>query len=217
MQPPWLSALKPRPISSTRSSARTSFDISEQVSDRLVQIEPGNSALQPGLAKSWTVSSDGLQYTFKLRHEVKWQSNEIFTPTRPMNADDVVFSFKRMSDQSDPFYKTAGGNFPEFIDLLEPNLVSITRAGDDTVIVTLKSPDAALLPALSIPALLDPFSRVCGTSGEARQARAAGHKAYRYWAVQFRPLRERRAGALSCIRGFLGQIRWAAGSRRQGR
>ena len=132
----------------------TSFDISEQVSDRLVQIEPGGSALEPALAGSWTTSSDGLNYTFKLRHGVTWQSNKSFAPTRQMNADDVVFSFRRMFDQSDPFYKSAGGNFPEFTDLLAPILASVTRAGDDTVTFTLKSPDSALVPALSIP----PFS-----------------------------------------------------------
>ena len=38
----------------------TNFDVSEQVSDRLVEIEPGGSSLRPALAESWTVSPDGL-------------------------------------------------------------------------------------------------------------------------------------------------------------
>jgi ABC-type transport system substrate-binding protein len=64
----------------------------------------GGSDLVPGLAQSWTISEDGLTYTFKLRHGVKFQSNADFKPTRDFNADDVVFSFRRMFDKSDPFY-----------------------------------------------------------------------------------------------------------------
>ena len=92
----------------------TSFDVSEQVADRLVEMEPGGSAIVPSLAESWQISSDGLTYTFKLRSGVRFQSNGRFTPTRELNADDVVFSFRRMFDQSNPFYKLAGGNFPEY-------------------------------------------------------------------------------------------------------
>ena len=73
--------------------------MTEQTSDRLIEMETGGSALVPALAESWTVSGDGLTYTFKLRHGVKWQSNAAFKPTRDFNADDVVFSFQRMMDK----------------------------------------------------------------------------------------------------------------------
>jgi dipeptide transport system substrate-binding protein len=132
----------------------TSFDVSEQVSDRLVEMRSGGSELVPALARSWTISPDGLNYTFKLRHGVKFQSNTHFTPSRDMNADDVVFSFRRMFDKSNPFYKSANGNFPEFLDLLAPSLQAVERIDDDTVRFRLKSPLAPLLATLSIP----PFS-----------------------------------------------------------
>jgi dipeptide transport system substrate-binding protein len=132
----------------------TSFDVSEQVSDRLVEMRSGGSELVPALARSWTISPDGLSYTFKLRHGVKFQSNARFTPSREMNADDVVFSFRRMFDTSNPFYKSANGNFPEYLDLLAPSLQAIERVDDDSVRFRLKSPLAPLLATLSIP----PFS-----------------------------------------------------------
>ena len=136
------------------STANTSFDVSEQVADRLVEMKIGGSELIPGLAESWTISPDGLTYTFKLRHGVKFQSNASFKPTRDMNADDVVFSFQRMFDKSSPFYKSANGNFPEFVDLIAPNLELIQKSDDYTVVFKLKGPLAPLLPSLS----MQPFS-----------------------------------------------------------
>ena len=51
--------------------------------------------IEPGLAESWEISDDGLEYTFKLRPGVKFQTTDFFTPTRDLNADDVIFSFER--------------------------------------------------------------------------------------------------------------------------
>jgi peptide/nickel transport system substrate-binding protein len=45
---------------------------------------------RPSLAKSWTISPDGLIYTFKLQENVKWHDGKPFT------ADDVVFTTKEM-------------------------------------------------------------------------------------------------------------------------
>lgn len=45
-----------------------------------------NIHAQPQLAQSWTVSEDGLTYTFRLKPNVKWHDGHDFT------ADDVVFS-----------------------------------------------------------------------------------------------------------------------------
>jgi peptide/nickel transport system substrate-binding protein len=46
----------------------------------------------PDLAKSWTVSPDGLEYIFVLRENVLWQDGVPFT------ADDVVFTVNTMGD-----------------------------------------------------------------------------------------------------------------------
>lgn len=45
--------------------------------------------LIPGLAKSWSVSADGLTYTFKLR-------NAMWSDGRAITAEDFVYSFKRI-------------------------------------------------------------------------------------------------------------------------
>lgn len=46
----------------------------------------------PGAAESWTVSDDGLVWTFKLRQGALWSDGV------PVTADDFVFSFRRQMD-----------------------------------------------------------------------------------------------------------------------
>ena len=46
----------------------------------------------PGLASSWTVSPDGLRYTFFLRAGLQWSDGAALT------AEDVVFSLRRLMD-----------------------------------------------------------------------------------------------------------------------
>ena len=43
---------------------------------------------EPQLATSWSISSDGLQYTFHLRHGVKWHDGQDFTSA------DVAYSIE---------------------------------------------------------------------------------------------------------------------------
>lgn len=44
----------------------------------------------PGVAESWTVSEDGLVYTFTLRKDAKWSNGD------PMTAQDFAYAWKRM-------------------------------------------------------------------------------------------------------------------------
>jgi dipeptide transport system substrate-binding protein len=155
----------PDALNAQLSTANTSFDVTEQIADRLVEMKIGSSELVPGLAESWTISPDGLTYTFKLRHGVKFQSNANFQPTRDLNADDVVFSFERMFDKSNPFYKSANGAFVEFANLIEPALQSVDKVDDYTVAFKLKTPLAPLLSTLT----MQPFSIVSAEYATASQ------------------------------------------------
>ncbi|HEX5698814.1 MAG TPA: ABC transporter substrate-binding protein, partial [Rhodoferax sp.] len=92
----------------------TSFDATEQIYDNLVDFERGGTKVVPGLAESWTVSKDGLEYVFKLRKGVKWQSNKNFKPSRDMNADDILFMFERQWKENDPYFKVTSSNHAYF-------------------------------------------------------------------------------------------------------
>ncbi|MGA1599988.1 MAG: ABC transporter substrate-binding protein, partial [bacterium] len=74
-------------------TAGTTFDASSrQIFNRLVEFDRGTTKIVPALAESWSVTPDGLEYTFTLRRGVKFHSTKEFTPTRDFNADDVLFS-----------------------------------------------------------------------------------------------------------------------------
>jgi dipeptide transport system substrate-binding protein len=67
------------------------LDVNIASYEGLVKFKLGSTGdILPALAESWEQSADGLTYTFKLRHGVKWQTTDYFTPTREFNADDVI-------------------------------------------------------------------------------------------------------------------------------
>jgi peptide/nickel transport system substrate-binding protein len=66
-----------------------SFMICDNVLEALVEYKDESTALDPGLAESWTIAPDGKTYTFKLRKGVKFHDGT------PFNANAVVFSLGR--------------------------------------------------------------------------------------------------------------------------
>jgi dipeptide transport system substrate-binding protein len=129
----------------------TSFDVTEQIYDNLVNFERGGTKVVPALAESWTISKDGLEYTFHLRKGVKWQSNKSFAPSRDFNADDVVFMFERQWKENDPYFKVTSSNHSYFGDMGMPALLkSVAKVDDYTVKVTLNNPEAPFLANLAM-------------------------------------------------------------------
>ena len=134
-------------------TAGTTFDASSKtVYNRLTEFERGSTTVVPGLAESWSVSSDGLVYTFKLRHGVKFQTTDFFTPTRDFNADDVLFTFDRQGNKANPFYSYAGDvTWGYYNDMSMPTLVkSFEKVDDYTVKLTLSEPNAPMLANLAM-------------------------------------------------------------------
>ena len=129
----------------------TSFDVTEQIYDNLVHFERGGTKVEPSLAESWTISKDGLEYTFKLRKGVKFQSNKNFKPSRDFNADDVLFMFERQWKENDPFFKVTSPNHAYFGDMGMPKLLkSVDKVDEYTVKITLNAPEAPFLANLAM-------------------------------------------------------------------
>ena len=130
----------------------TTMDASSQaVYNRLVEFVKGTTQVGPGLAESWDVSPDGLEYTFHLRKGVKFQATAYFTPTRDFNADDVIFTFERQWKKDNAFFNYAGGNWEYFTGMSMPDLLkSITKVDESTVKFTLTRPEAPMIANLAM-------------------------------------------------------------------
>ncbi len=120
--------------------------LAAQLYDRLLDVDPYTYRLMPELAESWEVLDNGATYRFHLRTGVQFQETPWFSPTRDLNADDVVFSFQRIFDRHNPWHDVNGGNYPYFDSLQFADSVSSVRKLDDrTVEFKLKNPDASFL------------------------------------------------------------------------
>ncbi|WP_392559933.1 ABC transporter substrate-binding protein [Orbus mooreae] len=134
----------------------TTFDASSAtIYNRLVEFKLGTTELQPSLAQRWDISDDGKTYTFYLRPNVQFHHNKQFTPTRNLNADDVIFSFMRQQDSLHPFYYTSKIGYPLYHtyfvagdnDLIE----KIEKVDDLTVRFQLSAPRSSFLSLLTLP------------------------------------------------------------------
>ena len=141
----------PENFTPAMNTTGTSLDAARPVFDQLVEFERGTIDLKPGLAESWTVSPDGKTITFKLRKGVKFGATRDFKPTRDFDADDVLFSFDRQSNDKNPYNKVSGGKFDYWSDMDMPTLVkSIAKTDDYTVVMTLNMPNVAILANLAM-------------------------------------------------------------------
>ena len=129
----------------------TSFDANSQIYSRIVEFERGGTKVVPGLAERWTISPDGLVYTFYLRKGVKWHSNANFKPSRDMNADDMIFAINRQWKEDTPYFKVTSTNHSYFNDMGMPNLLkSVDKVDQMTVKITLNKPEAPFLSDLAM-------------------------------------------------------------------
>ncbi len=120
--------------------------LAAQLYDRLLDVDPYTYRLMPELAQRWEVLDNGSTYRFYLRRDVPFQRTAWFSPTRNMNADDVIFSFQRMLDEKHPYHDVNGGEYPYFDSLqFADSVQSIRKLGEYSVEIRLNSPDASFL------------------------------------------------------------------------
>ena len=109
------------------------FNILTDLYEGLVTLS-ADGLLEPGVAKSWSVSEDGLTYTFALREDALWSNGERVT------ADHFVTSYRRV---------TAPTSTSAYAFLLDP-VREFVAIDDSTLKIQLIEPAPHLLAVLSM-------------------------------------------------------------------
>jgi dipeptide transport system substrate-binding protein len=108
------------------------------------------------------VTPVGKAYTFHMRKGVRFHTTPWFTPTREMNADDVVWSLQRMNDPKHPAHNAPHG-FPYWAGMGMVGLIqSITKLDPMTVRIELTHSDAAFAADMAMSALAAVYSAEYG-------------------------------------------------------
>jgi len=110
------------------------------VFDTLVRFKPDSTQVEPSLAESWTVSGDGLVWTFKLRKGIKFHDGT------PFNAEAVKFNIDRQLDPKHPYHI---GTFA-YVEVALPNVKSVDVVNDSTVRFTLSQPYAPFITNMAM-------------------------------------------------------------------
>ncbi|MEA4911673.1 MAG: peptide ABC transporter substrate-binding protein [Oscillospiraceae bacterium] len=140
-------ASEPPEMNSITMTDTVSFSVLRHIIENLTMLD-ANDEVVPGVATDWTVSEDGLTYTFNLRQGMKWSNGEEVT------ANDFVFAWTKLldpataSEYSYMGYVFANGQaFNEGKATIDQ--VGFKATDDYTLEVTLESPKGYFLSLMS--------------------------------------------------------------------
>lgn len=125
---------EPRTLSPDPAADTGGYGPSSNIYSHLVTMDWGVVAGTPAygdLAESWSISDDGLVYTFNLHDGVTWHDGE------PLTSADVEFTFERIMELNYPY--------AAFLQ----NVASIDTPDDLTVVITLNEVDMAFVPMMA--------------------------------------------------------------------
>ncbi|MGB5337068.1 MAG: peptide ABC transporter substrate-binding protein [Woeseiaceae bacterium] len=152
------------------------FNILTDIYEGLVA-ESANGQIVPGVAKSWSVSDDGLVYTFSLRDSARWSNGEALT------SDDFVRAFRRVAD---PATASVYGFLLEpilnFVDIrdgkLSPDKLGVAAVDDLLLEIRLQQPAPQLLAVLAMPVAFPVHRSAISSASFSDAERFVGNGAY---------------------------------------
>jgi peptide/nickel transport system substrate-binding protein len=114
--------------------------------EEFVEIDLETLKPMPNIAREWTISDDGTEYTFTLRDDVK------FTDGQPMTASDAAFTLqgiltKSVASVHVPRFNGIKGA-QQFYDGQAQSIAGLQVIDDRTLKITLEQPNAAFLSNL---------------------------------------------------------------------
>lgn len=143
--------------------------VARQVFDTLVQYRDSSTDVEPGLATHWSVSRDGLVWSFVLREGVRFHDGTPLTPS------EVAQSFMRHLTTPGAEAPPAAPAWAALLRGMPGVLKEVRAAGPRTVQVVLSQPYAAILTVLAHPA----FGVVRSVAASDGTARLVGTGQYR--------------------------------------
>ncbi len=149
----YCSEASPKHFDPAMATGGNDFDASARtIYNRLVEFKHGETGLEPGVADTWEISADGLEYTFHLHPGTKFHTTSYFTPTRDLTADDVVFSFERQYKADNAFHTYLADSQYEYYEAMAmPAYIKEVVAVDPlTVKIVLNTPNSPMLANLGM-------------------------------------------------------------------
>ncbi|OEC34130.1 peptide/nickel transport system substrate-binding protein [Pseudomonas cuatrocienegasensis] len=159
-----------RALDPVASSATIARNYGYMVYDTLIGLD-GNNQLQPQMA-DWTVSDDGLSYTFTLRDGLLWHDGT------PVTSRDCVASLKRWG-----VFDTGG-------KLLMANVDSLQAVNDKQFVLKLARPFGDVLELIAKPSSVAPFimpEQVASAAPGEPLANHIGSGPFRFVDAEFQP------------------------------
>ena len=83
---------KPRTLDPGISDGGSGLEQMQNMFEALAYVDQVTGEIKPGQAEKWTISPDGLTYTFNLRAGLKWSDGQ------PLKASDFEYAWKRATD-----------------------------------------------------------------------------------------------------------------------
>ena len=132
------------------TSGTTIDATSNQLYNRLLRFKGKDNLLSPSIAKSWHITADGKKITLYLQKGIEFHQTDYFTPTRTLNADDILFTFNRIIDKEHPYHYVSGGQYGYFDSIaFDKSIEKIEKINDYTVRFNLTQANSSFLANLA--------------------------------------------------------------------
>lgn len=131
---------EPKELDPSRATGAPEGKILDGLFEGLVNLDQTTLEIVPGVAETWSISKDGLTYTFKLRKNATWSDGKKLT------AEDFVYSWRRAvspqlaSEYAYQLYYIKNGRLINTGKEKDVTKLGVMAKDPQTLVVTLENP-----------------------------------------------------------------------------
>ena len=139
----------PESIDPHKARSTQAAEVQRDIGEGLMTYS-ATAELVGGVAESWSISEDGLTYTFRIRETARWSNGDAVT------AEQFAFSLRRLVDpKTAAFYAQAVVAIENAAAIvagqLSPEELGVSAPDSRTLVITLQQPTPYLLSLLTHP------------------------------------------------------------------